>query len=112
MREIILNHTSFSCKIYQQKLFWLFLIYSGSFISVAWKEPDVKKSRVTEKFTPVVHTTPVDRICTNFLKLFVRCIIRTVRTYCMQYRGYLLFLGEYQICFIECDENISKFTSA
>ena len=27
-------------------------------------------------------------------------------------RGYLLFLGEYQIYFIECDENISKFTSA
>ena len=27
------------------------------------------------------------------------------------YRGYLLFRGERQIYFIECDENISKFTS-
>ena len=29
-----------------------------------------------------------------------------------RYRGYLIFWGEYQIYFIECDENISKFTSA
>ena len=28
------------------------------------------------------------------------------------YRGYLLVLGEYQIYFIECVENISNFTSA
>ena len=28
------------------------------------------------------------------------------------HRGYLLFLGEYQIYFIECVENISDFTSA
>ena len=27
-------------------------------------------------------------------------------------RGYLLFLGEYQIYIIECVENISNFTSA
>ena len=27
-------------------------------------------------------------------------------------RGYLLFLGEYQIYFIECVEKISNFTSA
>ena len=27
-------------------------------------------------------------------------------------RGYLLFLGEYQIYFIECVENIRNFTSA
>ena len=26
-------------------------------------------------------------------------------------KGYSLFLGEYHIYFIECDENISKFTS-
>ena len=26
-----------------------------------------------------------------------------------KYRGYLLFLGEYQIYFIECVENISIF---
>ena len=28
------------------------------------------------------------------------------------HRGYLLFGGEYQIYFIEWDENLSKFTSA
>ena len=28
------------------------------------------------------------------------------------YRGNLLFLGEYQMYFIECVENISNFTSA
>ena len=37
----------------------------------------------------------------------IRMVIR-----CLWHRGYLLFLGEYQIFFIECDENISKFMSA
>ena len=31
---------------------------------------------------------------------------------CFIYRGYLLFLGEYQIYFIECVENIRIFTSS
>ena len=34
------------------------------------------------------------------------------KLYSLIYRGYLLFLGEYQIYFIECVENISNFTSA